>query len=306
MARRGNKRIQWPEPSHAPKAETDMLGDRKAWKPAKDIIDWSILGRSIFNRKKPLAPATIERIKAGIKKFCGEAAQPFLVILRNHGDARPIDKPAPTLTAGGQHIGLCQPFISAYHCGEGKRPDRNHDIDRPLPTVDTSNRFALVQPFIIGAGGPGYAAKPSSVNAPIGTVLTENHKALVQPIIVPLNHGEGDKRSYTVDRPMPTITSIDAWGLVQPFIVKYYGEGGAVPVTEPLDTITAKDRFGLVEVDGMVLDIHFRMLQPHELAAAMSFPKDYQFTGNREAKVKQIGNAVPVKLATALCSALLS
>jgi DNA (cytosine-5)-methyltransferase 1 len=47
------------------------------------------------------------------------------------------------------------------------------------------------------------------------------------------------------------------------------------------------------------------MLQPHELAAAMSFPKKYEFTGNREAKVKQIGNAVPLKTAKALCQALL-
>jgi len=53
------------------------------------------------------------------------------------------------------------------------------------------------------------------------------------------------------------------------------------------------------------LDILFRMLQPHELAAAQGFPKDYQFSGTREQRVKQIGNAVPVNLATALCAALL-
>jgi DNA (cytosine-5)-methyltransferase 1 len=47
------------------------------------------------------------------------------------------------------------------------------------------------------------------------------------------------------------------------------------------------------------------MLQPHELARAMSFPKGYKFHGNREQVVKQIGNAVPVNLAKALCGALL-
>jgi DNA (cytosine-5)-methyltransferase 1 len=47
------------------------------------------------------------------------------------------------------------------------------------------------------------------------------------------------------------------------------------------------------------------MLQPHELAAAMSFPSDYHFAGNREQRVKQIGNAVPVRLSEALCAALL-
>ena len=54
-------------------------------------------------------------------------------------------------------------------------------------------------------------------------------------------------------------------------------------------------------IDGMVLDIHFRMLQPHELAAAMSFPKTYKFTGTREEVVKQIGNSWAGELSKALC-----
>jgi DNA (cytosine-5)-methyltransferase 1 len=54
-----------------------------------------------------------------------------------------------------------------------------------------------------------------------------------------------------------------------------------------------------------LLDIRFRMLQPHELARAMSFPKEYKFHGSREQVVKQIGNAVPVNLAKALCKSLL-
>ncbi len=57
---------------------------------------------------------------------------------------------------------------------------------------------------------------------------------------------------------------------------------------------------------GYKLDIRFRMLQPHELAGAMSFPGDYQFAGSRELKVKQIGNAVAVRLARALFREILS
>jgi DNA (cytosine-5)-methyltransferase 1 len=61
----------------------------------------------------------------------------------------------------------------------------------------------------------------------------------------------------------------------------------------------------LVEPDKYTVDIRFRMLQPHELARAMSFGDDYVFSGTREAKVKQIGNAVPVNLAKELCKAVL-
>lgn len=48
------------------------------------------------------------------------------------------------------------------------------------------------------------------------------------------------------------------------------------------------------------------MLQPHELAAAMSFPPGYEFTGNKGETVKQIGNAVLVRTAQALCRAAIA
>jgi site-specific DNA-cytosine methylase len=48
------------------------------------------------------------------------------------------------------------------------------------------------------------------------------------------------------------------------------------------------------------------MLQPSELAEAMSFPKGYSFVGTRDEQVKQIGNAVPRRTAAALCKSLLS
>jgi DNA (cytosine-5)-methyltransferase 1 len=73
-------------------------------------------------------------------------------------------------------------------------------------------------------------------------------------------------------------------------------------VNEPLDTVTSKDRFALVQPQGM--DIRFRMLQPHELAAAMGFA-GYVFTGTKTEQVKQIGNAVAVEPAEALCGSVM-
>ena len=77
---------------------------------------------------------------------------------------------------------------------------------------------------------------------------------------------------------------------------------------KPVPTVAGAGAIALVEpkTDGHVLDINFRMLKPHELARAMSFDDNYEFAGNREAMVKQIGNAVPVMLAKALCKSLLS
>lgn len=77
------------------------------------------------------------------------------------------------------------------------------------------------------------------------------------------------------------------------------------PTDAPMSTLDTNDRLGLVAPDQVRLDIGFRMLQPRELAAAMGFPADYEFTGNREQVVRQIGNAVPVNLSYALARAIL-
>lgn len=88
----------------------------------------------------------------------------------------------------------------------------------------------------------------------------------------------------------------------RPFLISYYGNGDALSIDDPLDTVTTKDRFALV-VPGPY--ICYRMLQPHELAAAMGFPESYDFAGGKADAVKQIGNAVPVNMAKALCSCIL-
>ncbi|HEX8287857.1 MAG TPA: DNA cytosine methyltransferase [Pyrinomonadaceae bacterium] len=113
-------------------------------------------------------------------------------------------------------------------------------------------------------------------------------------------------RSHSVDDPVNTVTAKCAFALVEPYLVRFKNNQDGQSIDDPLKTITTKDSYGLcIPQLGAILDIRFRMLQPHELAAAMSFPKTYYFAGNREQKVKQIGNAVPVKTAEALCRAVL-
>lgn len=362
QARRGRRPITWPQPTHSRDGESTLFGARQPWRPARSIIDWSIQGQSIFSRKRPLSPNTLARIAAGLRKFGGKNAEPFLVLLRGtdagqvRTSAKSIDEPVPTLTAGGTHAGLCQPFIVPTNYGERPGQDpRCHDIDKPMPTVVGSVTHALIEPFVLGQQSQ---ATPRSTDDPLPTIATAGAIALVQPFIlppegihrgnaprsvddplqtvlasrgggslvepfivsmehgckafvVPTNHGDtngGNQRAYPLDRPMPTVTTVDAWGLIEPFVTKYHGNGGAHPVSEPLGTVDCNDRYALITPngDGVRLDIRFRMLQPHELAAAMSFPKDYQFAGNREQKVKQIGNAWPGSLSEQLCLALIA
>jgi DNA (cytosine-5)-methyltransferase 1 len=129
---------------------------------------------------------------------------------------------------------------------------------------------------------------------------------LVQPFILPHRQFDGAQVD-SVDSPLRTLTAHNGGdnALVEPMLVSYYGNGGATRVSDPVPTVTTKDRFGLVE-PGARLDIRFRMLQPHELAAAMGFPSGYPFKGNRGDVIRQIGNAVAVNVATALCRAALA
>lgn len=93
---------------------------------------------------------------------------------------------------------------------------------------------------------------------------------------------KGQSKTWDIDSPLSTITTNFHLYLCEPFITKYYGTAKAASINEPLDAITTKDRFGLVEPcsDGdTVYDIRFRMLQPRELAAAMSFDEEEVHAG---------------------------
>jgi DNA (cytosine-5)-methyltransferase 1 len=263
MAVRGNKPIIWPKQTHTDKPFNGM----KKWRAAKEVIDWDLKGTSIFERKRPLKPNTIRRIMAGMKRFNG----PFLVKLYGTSTTADLNSPMPTVTSGGNHLALCQPFLI----------------------------------------GQQSCAAPRSTECPVPTIATRGAIALVEPFLIQMDHTKSDDNHYVhlTSKPVPTITTADAWGVVEPFLVKYYGNGdNCCSVDEPLATITTRDRFLLVMPDGSKakLDIRFRMLQPHELSAAMGFPSDYQFHGNREERVKQIGNAVPVHMSEAHCFALIN
>lgn len=342
LAKRGNRKIKFPDPTHTPTGES-LFGKTEKWAAARGVIDWNIPGESIFNRKRPLSPNTLRRIEAGLKKFgglsfvlplegyfrgnaprsldqplptitqrgAGALVQPFILNVRGGDDgytrASSIDAPLPTVTASSP-TALIEPFIvSLRGTNENQLPSTARSIDEPLPTVMGNNNLCLAEPFLVEYhGGEQSHKRVRSVDEPLPTQDTSNRFGLVEPFVI----GQQSKAApRSVDEPLPTVAGKGAIALVEPFITKYYGSGeGTQSVEEPLATVTSKDRFGLVipELDGAILDIRFRMLQPHELARAMSFPDDYAFAGNREQKVKQIGNAVPRLTAKALCLALLS
>ena len=135
IGRSDGKALRWPEPTHARGGAVDLLGARLPWRAAADIIDWTIPGRSIFGRARPLRPNTIRRIHAGAVRYGwpqphidalqalldgrepvldvpAEEAEPLLLQLRGTSpehvaaSARGVDQPLGTITASGQHFGI--------------------------------------------------------------------------------------------------------------------------------------------------------------------------------------------------------
>lgn len=238
--------------------------------------------------------------------------EPFVLGQQSGSVAREVNEPIPTVAAKGA-IGLVETdfVFNMAHTGKDAA-DRDaaycKETDEPLSTVAGKGMFGLVEadPYLVNMKGQSGAR---SGDEPAFTQTVKDHQYLAEPYIVPFfGEREGQEpRTRDINEPAPTVTTHGRMGVAEPYIVKFYGNGeNANSIDEPLSTVTAKDRFGLcIPSAGVIIDIRFRMLQPHELAAAMSFPKEYEFTGNRENKVKQIGNAVPLKTSKALCTALL-
>ena len=249
IARCDGQPIRWPEPTHAdPKAGSKL----HPWRTAAEIIDWSIPCPSIFGRKKPLVENTMRRIARGIQKFIVENPEPYIV---NQSAA----------------------FISQYHSYKSDGA-RGQVLDRPLLTLDTSNRYALVSAFIDRQFSKSTG---NAVTAPLGTITA----------------GGGGGKS----------------ALVKAFLTAYYSTSIGSKLTDPLPTVVSKDRFGLIVVGGLnyqITDIGYRMLTPRELFNAQGFPDDYiidrDYTGKtypKSAQVARCGNAVPPAFAEALVRA---
>lgn len=252
----------WPEPTHGP-------GRALPYRTAADCIDWSDLGASIFERRRPLAAATCRRIAAGLVRHV-LGGHPFIVEIDNRSN--------------------------------GTRAVRSSTD--PLTTVTTENRHALVTAFLAKhySGVVGQA-----MARPLGTVTAVDHHSLVACHLTTLRrHAAG--RPAQAPLPTITASG-QHHALCAAFLTTYYSGGGSAnALTAPMPAIVAKARHGLVtvEISGQtyaLADIRLRMLKPRELARAMGFPDTYLLRGTTAQQIARIGNAVCPPVAQALVTA---
>ena len=161
------KRILWPTMTNT--KDGDMFLPK--WRAASEIIDWSIPCQLISERKKPLADATLRRIEYGIREFWGNYAEPFIARLYGNSTAESINIPVSTISCSGAHHMLIRPFLARYNGGD----NRVHKINEPVPTLDTNNRYGIVQPFITEYYGNG---GNHSIGIPLPTITTKDRFAV--------------------------------------------------------------------------------------------------------------------------------
>ncbi|WP_063382838.1 DNA cytosine methyltransferase [Pseudoalteromonas luteoviolacea] len=316
VGRNDGEPVVWPNPTHGP--ESSGL---KPFKTAADIIDWSIPVRSIFGRKRPLADATMKRIAKGIEKFVN-CDDPFIVqqtqivpFITEHANASnqrnmPTTEPLRTICAQvkGGHFALVgaelqkiPSFDEWYQKTKGYGGSRE-EYDSLYGNGTITSGF--IAKHYTGVTG-------SDIRDPLHTITTVDHNALVTSHIIKLR---GDNVGHSANEPLHTISAGgNHLGEVQAFLIKYYGTSDAQSIDAPLGTVTTKDRFGLVTIRGekyLLVDIGMRMLEPHELFAAMGFSANYQIghdsQGKKNTKKNQVarcGNAVCPPVAQALVEA---
>ncbi|MDR8389120.1 DNA cytosine methyltransferase [Pseudomonas sp. JL2] len=197
IARCDGQPIIWPEPTHA---KNPVKGQQK-WKTAADCIDFSDLGKSIFGRKKDLAPATLRRVAKGMKKFVIDNPAPFIVPIANWSGelAQSSAVPLRTITSWprGGSFAMASPVIApATHQGSV----RVNDPMAPLPTVTCANRdeLTLISPVMVtaahGEGTPGGVQRwgdgSKSSTDPLGTVTASGGHSVAMATLIQSGYGE--------------------------------------------------------------------------------------------------------------------
>lgn len=180
--RRDGKEIKWPEATH----NKDGNCGKKKWLSCGDYIDFSDLGKSIFNRKKPLAEATMKRIANGYRKYVIENPEPYIV---DNEDA--------------------VAFLIQYHSETKDGDARGQLLTEPIKTLDTSNRYGLITASITKFYKTGCGQK---LNEPLHTITTSpGHFGLISDFLIKY-YGTGCGQQ--LNEPLATITTKDRFGLV--------------------------------------------------------------------------------------------
>lgn len=282
--------INWPSRTHA--AISDTTSGLKPWVSFASVVDWSLPMPSIFDRKKPLAPATLRRIAIGLRRFVLETPEPFVLHL-THGGARrihPVSGPLPTQTCAHRgEMSLCEPKLAR--------------IDDLVARGDV-----CVEPDLMAAwqvqhnlGMVGH-----DMRRPLSTLTTAGTQQQIAAVYFVKLRGTSTAQSASA--PAPTIT---AGGNHIFAVAAFLSQHVDLGVKDGVDNDEASLPVVMIEGEPhAIVDIGMRMLHPSEAARAheLTLPKEVSIGGAKRPLTKTeasrlIGNSVPKRMARLLAEA---
>ncbi len=234
--------IAWPEPTHGPRKNSQQLrliGHTRPYRSALDIIDPSIKGTSIFNRKRPLEGKTMSRIMEGFWRYGlpsildGSKEESAVVDLARDTEPRSTHLPFPTITTKHTHA------LAEYAVVNMTR-DRGATSGRvPLPTMTARNNLGLAEYAVVDISNGGVRG----LDEPLPTIVSGGtHLGLAEFVVG--QHGGAVARPAS--EPLPTIAADGAIGLAQ-VVIGQRSDAPARPAWEPMPTITANASIGIAQ-----------------------------------------------------------
>lgn len=261
---------------------------------ALNALDFSIPAERIGDRKRPLRPRTLERIRYGLERYGRQPLQVITNMTTDHGRVRSAIDPGFTQT-GSAITALVHPIV--LHARSNPVEPRN--ANEALPTLTCSDRLAVAIPpaalinnmennrarstadplHTVCTGGniaialpPAFLAtlretandqlpaSPSALDDALGTLTAGGvHHGLVinGSALMTMRDSKGGYLLRALSDPLPTQVAASTQDCVisrNPFLVSYYGANQANAPTDPMGTLTTRDRHALVEAD-QTLDV---------------------------------------------------
>ena len=241
--------IVWPEPTHA---KNPAKGQQKL-RTAAECIDWTIPSKSIFGRKKDLAPATLRRVAKGMRKFVLDAANPFILPIANWSgeSVQSADEPLRTVTSypKGGAFSVVSPTLVQTGYGEraGQAP-RVPGLDQPLGTVVAGGvKHAIAAAHLVKFR---FADEGKALDEPLPTITSGGNyerpagaahaMGISTVFMAQMNGGFNTTAAKSIEDPMTTVTNTGSQQqLVTANLVHLRGNCDARDLNDPLHTISA-------------------------------------------------------------------
>lgn len=275
----------WPEPTHSRTPEKNAVFGKipLRWKPVRECLDLKDKGRSIFGRKKPLAPKSLGRICAGLMKHVAKGEAEFIV--KHYSSDNPgtmcisLKVPAGAMTTSDSHsLVTAEPFIvKALGNNEKTGINNGKSIDECGIAITTQVRQSLVtpEPYIVQSNGGKVEAKSYGLDRPARVITSADNQSLVTPFLMSNYSGNDAARNKSLEEPSSTLTTCTRHAVVTPeaFLMTYYSgsdENRVKSLEEACLVITTENRHAIVtpvaaESEGFLIKYHGSEKEGHSI-----------------------------------------